>query len=122
MNMTIIQRYKIRKSLIKKYKEKVATCRYMASKLSLKDISTKFDASTTDPCVCFDVKMSQQENGANEVMPVVKYCEHFGKDVCPAYKCPYRANYQEYKNREKLLNLEIKEKHMAFKRIFQRIR
>ena len=125
--MTLKQRYDIRKALIKNYTEKAATCWRMAAKLSLKDISAEFVVGINPrPCVCFlkakPYQISDVCDAIDVIMPMTICCEHFGKDVCPESKCPYRAKYQEYKNQEKLLIRAKEEKRIAFKRIFQHIK
>lgn len=128
--MTIKEKFNERIDRIKAYKVQVNFYRNMVKELRNKqnDITAIVDADKVDEtyaCIkAYHTWFAATDCGkfGEEVYFHTKNCHRFDEKPCPIFNCPYNARHKQYQEQERLLHLAQKNKHLAFERIFERIR
>ena len=120
--MTIKERFNIRMSRIKEYKQQKAKCREIASKLSVDNIRVEFEDDQPEPNGCIKIKIYRQGSCGDDISYTIKHCENFNETSCPITNCFYHKEYEKYRQQLHLLYQAKSAKRAALKRVFQRIK
>ena len=128
--MTLKERFGIRISRIKEYKQQVALCRAMGRRAAelKKNITVMTNADDVDErfaCIktyeTYAPATTMADVGEN-VYSHIKYCKNFDGGKCQMVDCPYYYRNKQYEDQVSLLRRAMVDRQVAFQQIFARIK